>query len=245
MALNKANANATAATFETEEKDETMTQDTAPATEQAAPATTVLTAPAANALVTPRTSALATANSVVKMNVISGLKDTFRVEFDSLPGIGASQGTFNLKADDTDIGAEISIQLLSYQESWVASPNDTKADVELVKYSDDGVTSRDGINLLAHLEDLKAQGYSKAKIAHRVILVGELLATAKDCDKVGELMMIDLPDSGRRAFNTYVLQASYAVAKGRKTTEEAAILKLKAVPEKTKSGERYMKVVFA
>ena len=147
MALNKANTNATAATFESEEKDETMTQDTAPAAEQAAPATTALAA--------PRTSALATANSVVKMNVISALKDTFRVEFDSLPGIGASQGTFNLKADDTDIGAEISIQLLSYQESWVASPNDTKADVELVKYSDDGVTSRDGINLLAHLEDLK------------------------------------------------------------------------------------------
>lgn len=244
MALNKANANATAATFETEEKDETMTQNTAPATEQAAPATTALAAPATNALAAPRTSALATANSVVKMNVISALKDTFRVEFDSLPGIGASQGTFNLKADDTDIGAEISIQLLSYQESWVASPNDTKADVELVKYSDDGVTSRDGINLLAHVEDLKAQGYGKAKIAHRVILVGELLATAKDCDKVGELVMVDLPDSGRRAFNTYVLQASYAVAKGRKTTEEAAILKLKAVPEKTKSGEKFTKVTF-
>ena len=107
MALSKANA--TAATFEAEEKDETMTQDTAPAAEQAAPTTAALAA--------PRTSALATANSVVKMNVISALKDTFRVEFDSLPGIGASQGTFNLKADDTDIGAEISIQLLSYQES--------------------------------------------------------------------------------------------------------------------------------
>ena len=243
MALNKANA--TAATFENEEMDETMTQNTAPATEQATSATTALATSATTALATPLTSALATANSVVKMNVISALKDAFRVEFDSLPGIGASQGTFNLKADDTDIGAEISIQLLSYQESWVASPNDTKADVELVKYSDDGVTSRDGINLLAHVEDLKAQGYGKAKIAHRVILVGELLATAKDCDKVGELVMVDLPDSGRRAFNTYVLQASYAVAKGRKTTEEAAVLKLKAVPEKTKNGEKYTKVAFA
>ena len=245
MALKNANTNATAATFETEEMDETMTQNTAPATEQATSATTALATSATTALATPLTSALATANSVVKMNVISALKDAFRVEFDSLPGIGASQGTFNLKADDTDIGAEISIQLLSYQESWTVGPNDTKADVELVKYSDDGVTSRDGINLLAHLEDLKAQGYSKAKIAHRVILVGELLATAKDCDKVGELVMVDLPDSGRRAFNTYVIQASYAVAKGRKTADEAAILKLKAVPEKTKSGERYMKVVFA
>lgn len=239
MALNKANT--TAATFESEEGlDETMTQDTAPTTAAAdAPASTTTTALAA-----PRTSALATANAVAKMNVISGLKDAFRVEFDSLPAIGASQGTFSLKADDTDIGAEISIQLLSYQESWVASPNDTKADVELVKYSDDGVTSRDGVNLLAHIEDLKAQGYGRAKINHRVILVGELIATAKGCDKVGELVMVDLPDSGRRAFNTYVIQASYAVAKGRKTAEDAAILKLKAVPEKTKSGEKFTKVTF-
>ena len=196
-----------------------------------------------------RTSALAnpnpTASAIMSANVISGLKDAFRVEFDSLPAIGASQGTFNLKADDTDLGAEVKIQLMSYQSSWVASPNDTKADVELVKYSDDGITSRDGINLLAHVEDLKAQGYSKAKIAHRVVLVGELLESKIPCDNVGELVMVDLPDSGRRAFNSYTLQASYAVAKGRKSAEDAAILTLKAVPEKTRAGEKYTKVAIS
>ena len=194
-----------------------------------------------------RTNALAnpSATSVMSANVISGLKDAFRVEFDSLPAIGASQGTFNLKADDTDLGAEVKIQLMSYQSSWVASPNDTKGDGELVKDSDDGITSRDGINLLAHVEDLKAQGYSKAKIAHRVVLVGELLESKIPCDNVGELVMVDLPDSGRRAFNSYTLQASYAVAKGRKSAEDAAILTLKAVPEKTKSGEKYTKVAIS
>lgn len=193
-----------------------------------------------------RTSALAnpnpTASAIMSANVISGLKGAFRVEFDSLPAIGASQGTFNLKADDTDLGAEVKIQLMSYQSSWVASPNDTKADVELVKYSDDGITSKDGVNLLKHIEDLKSQGYSKAKIAHRVVLVGELLESKIPCDNVGELVMVDLPDSGRRAFNSYTLQASYAVAKGRKSAEDAAILTLKAVPEKTKSGEKFTKV---
>lgn len=222
------------ANFETEETNEDMTQETTTQETTQAPA-----------LAAPRALATANANSVVKMNVISGFENAFRVEFDSLPGIGASQGTFSMKADDSDLGAEISIQLLSYQASWVASPNDTKADVELVKYSDDGVTSKDGVNLLAHVEDLKAQGYSKSKIAHRVVLVGELLTTAKASDKVGELVMVDLPDSGRRAFNTYVIQASYAVAKGRKSPEEASILKMKAVPEKTKSGEKFTKVVFA
>lgn len=236
MAL-KPNANATAAQFETEvdtdglEAVETVTAETG-----AASTSTALAKPAGTAL---------TASVVIKGNVISDLQDAFRVEFDSLPAISATQGSFFLKADDTDIGSEFKMQLLSYQQSWVASPNDNKADIELVKWADNSKTSRDGVDLLAHIEDLKAQGYSKAKIQHRVILVGELLESAKGAEQIGELVMIDLPDSGRKAFNTYALQASYAVAKGRKTQEEASILTLKAVPEKTKSGDKYTKVVIS
>ena len=242
MAL-KNNSATTTANFEVEDG----LDDTAQVNNTTENTTTMNTTTTTTEVAIARTSALAnpSATSVMSANVISGLKDAFRVEFDSLPAIGASQGTFNLKADDTDLGAEVKIQLMSYQSSWVASPNDTKADVELVKYSDDGITSRDGINLLAHVEDLKTQGYSKAKIAHRVVLVGELLESKIPCDNVGELVMVDLPDSGRRAFNSYTLQASYAVAKGRKSAEDAAILTLKAVPEKTKSGEKYTKVAIS
>ena len=197
------------------------------------------------ALATKGSRAVATASAVMKQNVISGLQDAFRVEYDSLPSIGASQGTFSIKSDDTDIGPEIKIQLLSYQDSYTCGPNDTKADVELVKYSDDGITSRDGVDLRKHLNDLLEQGYTKAKIAHRVILVGELLETKNPCNNIGELVQIDLPDSGRRAFNSYTLQASYAVAKGRKTPEEATILTLKAVIEKSKAGEKYTKVAIS
>lgn len=246
MALTKANATAT---FEAEDglddaavgttAAETVTAETAVAAPADQPASTT------TALATAGQRALTTASAVMKANVISGLQDAFRVEFDSLPAIGASQGTFNFKADDTDIGSEIKIQLLSYQDSYTCGPNDTKADVELVKYSDDGVTSRDGVNLKQHLDDLLAQGYSKAKIAHRVVLVGELLESKVPTEKVGELVMVDLPDSGRRSFQTFTLQVSYAVAKGRKTPEEASILTLKAVPEKTKAGEKYTKVVIS
>ncbi len=242
MALNKANA--TAATFEAE--DETLDQaaDTGTA-EAAAAAVDTSEAPKTTALAAAGTRALTTASSVMKANIISGLQDAFRVEYDSLPAVGASLGTFVRKADETDLGPELKLQLLSYQESWVASPNDTKADVELVKYADNSKTARDGTDLAAHVEDLKAQGYGKAKINHRVILVGELLEAPKDDSMVGDLIMVDLPDSGRRSFNTFTLQASYAVAKGRKSAEEATILTLKAVNDKTKSGEKYTKVVIS
>lgn len=246
MALTKANANAT---FEAEDglddaavgttATETVTAETAVAAPADQPASTT------TALATAGQRALTTASAVMKANVISGLQDAFRVEFDSLPAVGASLGTFVRKADETDLGNELKLQLISYQESWVASPNDTKADVELVKYADNAKTARDGTDLAAHVEDLKAQGYSKAKINHRVILVGELLEAPKDASMVGDLVMVDLPDSGRRSFNTFTLQASYAVAKGRKTAEEATILTLKAVNDKTKAGEKYTKVVIS
>lgn len=246
MALNKANA--TAATFEAE--DETLDQAVDTGTTEAAAATATAAvdtseAPKTTALAAAGTRALTTASSVMKANIISGLQDAFRVEYDSLPAVGASLGTFVRKADETDLGPELKLQLISYQESWVASPNDTKADVELVKYADNSKTARDGTDLAAHVEDLKAQGYGKAKINHRVILVGELLEAPKDDSMVGDLIMVDLPDSGRRSFNTFTLQASYAVAKGRKSAEEATILTLKAVNDKTKSGEKYTKVVIS
>ena len=135
MALNKANA--TAATFEAE--DETLDQAADTGTAEAATATAVVDtseAPKTTALAAAGTRALTTASSVMKANIISGLQDAFRVEYDSLPAVGASLGTFVRKADETDLGPELKLQLLSYQESWVASPNDTKADVELVKYAD-------------------------------------------------------------------------------------------------------------
>ena len=247
MALNKANA--TAATFEAE--DETLDQAADTGTAEAVTveatdgAVATSEAPKTTALAAAGTRALTTASSVMKANIISGLQDAFRVEYDSLPAVGASLGTFVRKADETDLGPELKLQLISYQESWVASPNDTKADVELVKYADNSKTARDGTDLAAHVEDLKAQGYGKAKINHRVILVGELLEASKDASMVGDLIMVDLPDSGRRSFNTFTLQASYAVAKGRKSAEEATILTLKAVNDKTKSGEKYTKVVIS
>ena len=244
MALNKANA--TAATFEAEDAALDQAVDTGTAeTATATAAVDTSEAPKTTALAAAGTRALTTASSVMKANIISGLQDAFRVEYDSLPAVGASLGTFVRKADETDLGPELKLQLLSYQESWVASPNDTKADVELVKYADNSKTARDGTDLAAHVEDLKAQGYSKAKINHRVILVGELLEAPKDDSMVGDLIMVDLPDSGRRSFNTFTLQASYAVAKGRKSAEEATILTLKAVNDKTKSGEKYTKVVIS
>lgn len=237
MALrNNENTANTNAAFESE--DETAAT-AAPAATEAPAATT--------AIATQTTRAVSTAKAVVTQNVLSDKKDAFYVEFDSMPRLAAEQGSFTVKdSSEADIGPEIKMELMSYQESWVASPNDKKADVELVKYSDDGIDSKDGVNLQQHIADLKEQGYDKAKIAHRCIIVGELLSAGPaGADLVGKLVQVDLPETGRRSFNAYTLQASWAVGKGRKTAAEAAVLTLKAVKEKSRNNEVYTKIVIS
>lgn len=183
--------------------------------------------------------------AVTKGGVLSALKDVFRVDYDSLPSLQVAQGSFAFKDDvKSDLGDSVQMQLSSYQEQWVVGPNDKKAEMELVKYSDDGITSTDGTDMKQHLADLIDQGFKGAKMAHRVILVGELLSVSKgSSDRVGELVQLNLPDSGRRAFNSYAIQAAYAVSKGRKSAEEVAKLVLTAVKETSRSGDIYTKVV--
>ena len=228
---------APAPSFEEPEGEETTVETVATT---AAPTTTALAPQKASPL-----AVAPTAKGMVTTNVLTGFKDAFRVEYDSLPAITATQGSFAFKDNDAELGSEIQMQLLSHQESWACSPNDSKADKNLVKFADNATTARDGTNLQQHLEDLKEQGYTKAKIAHRCIIVGELLASKGDQSRIGELVQIDLPDTGRKSFNTYSLQASYAVAKGRKTTEEASVLKMTAVKDKLTSGEVYTKVAIS
>ena len=240
MALNKNSAAQTSAVFEDEETSVDVADNV-----------TTQTVTGASALQGAVTVAATTAVAVaprqpVMTNIFDGLKDAFPVDFDTVPRIAASQGSFVVKGDkEVELGNKITATMISWQEQWVASPNDKKADIELVKWSDDGVTSRDGVNLKEHIKDLLEQGYRQAKIAHRVILVIELVSTKENGeDLVGELYQIDLPDSGRRAFNAYKIQASYAVLKGRKTQEEALTMDMEAVKTKSRTGEDYTKVSF-
>lgn len=202
-------------------------------------------APTTSAVATRPQSALArpSATSVALQNVMSDAKDAFRVEYDSLPRIAAAQGSFSTKEDEEDLGGWITVKLISYQDSWVCSPNDSKASVELVLYSDDGKFSREGENLQEHLVQLREDGYDKARISHRQVLVGELLATANGEGPIGDLIQVDLSQTGRKSFQTYTLQASYRVAKGTMSAEDAGNLKLTATRAKTSNNEIYTKVV--
>ena len=267
MSLRK-NAPATAAAFESEEVTQAEAQETAvdkKAVETAVDAkvnktevidadgvietvTKVTEAPAANLPAVQseaRTQGgLVMARGNAIKNVLLDNKDLFRIDWDSLPRISAEQGEFLFK-DDTneELGPNIELKLVSYQDNYVASPGDNKAPIDLVKWSPDGITAQDGTDMKAHIEFLKEEGYSKARISHRQVTVCELLTVGgKVHERSEDLVQLDLPESGRRSFNTHNLQASYKVSKGSITEEQAAMMQLAAVKMKTKAGESYTKI---
>ena len=199
------------------------------------------------AVAVAKTSALVktTAKAVALVNVVSDVKDAFHVDFDSLPRIIAEQGSMVMKEGAEELGTWIKLKMLSFQDSWVCSPNDNKASKELVKFSEDGKVDREGNCLFEHLRFLKEEGHAKAKISHRLVVVGELLATGNGAGPIEDLVQIDLSETGRKSFNTYTLQASYKVAKGKFSAEDSTILRMTAEKARSSGGDVYTKVVVA
>ena len=220
-------------------KNAPMFEEMNDSVEQAEQDAAVVETTTAVAVVTP--TGLAKPAPNIMRNVFLDIQNAFPVTFSSPPSVQASQGSFAMR-DGPDMGGEITMELISWQDAWTVGPNDTNADKELVKYADNPVTAGDGTNLDAHLQDLKDQGYTKAKKAHRRILVGELISTKGDQSKAGTLIQINLPDTGRIAFDDYQMQGSFAVKKGRKTADEVLKLKLEAIKAKTPKGEIYTRV---
>jgi hypothetical protein len=198
------------------------------------------------ALAAPRNTAVGSVKVASVVSVFKDLERALEVDWDSLPRVAANQGSFYLKEDDVNIGDEITLSLMSYQPTWCCSPNDTDADNKLVKYGDNDTTAQDGTNFAEHLKFLKDEGFDKAKLSHRMTLVGELVSvTGKGGageEMVGNLVQIDMSESGRKSFNTHSIQSTFAVSRGRKTAEQAAVLKLTAVVVK-EPGRQYTKVV--
>ena len=181
----------------------------------------------------PKTTALAAASSRAvaipgNIHVLDSLKNALPVEFNTLAQVQPTQGQFMDKDKDESLGAEICIELLSFQDNYVATPNADEADVALVKFSDDGVTSKDGVNLQAHLEELRAMGYGNAKITKRVVLVGALLARAKGSDLIDELVQIDLAPSSKGLFDRYMANAAWKIKSGKLDPEVAKRIDLSA-----------------
>lgn len=155
-----------------------------------------------------------------KADPLSELKDALTVEFNSLAALVMSNGNLLLREGKRSIGDSIQLELLSYQDSFVLAPQDDKAPVSVVRFSNDGITCSDGVtSVKEHLHWLQTNGYPKASLKARVIIVGAVEKCAKNPDLIGTLVQVDLSPASRAQWLRYHANATYKFQKGLATKE--------------------------
>lgn len=173
-----------------------------------------------------KTTAVTTQVSREEMHAVANTRNVMELEYDTFKGIVIEKGFFTEKGSTDSIGKELVISLMSWQDLYVCTPKDNNAPSELVRYSSDGVTASDGTNMAEHLESLKAGGYPNAKIEQRILIAGGLEKAEQPTALLDKPVLINLSPSNRKMFVQYQGESAYAISKGRKTKEQALLMKL-------------------
>lgn len=203
----------------------TATNTPGPAAGTAGPTTTAVAA-------APAPGAVSTRVAGKPRDVITEeFKDKMPLEWNTLHRIQCNQGQFlDMENGKKGIGVIIEMELMTFQDSWQISPgsNDPEA-TELVRYSDDGITTNQGENCVEYLNGLKEAGWDKAKIGARVVLAG-ILTKCDNPELIGRMIQMDLSTTSKAGFDRHRFQASYDVSRGLRNEDALRFLKLTAKP---------------
>lgn len=185
-----------------------------------------------------KSSAVAVAGAQVVSPFVA-LQSAYRVNYDTLMALQATNGNILEKTSGKELGKVICLELMSYQKNFVVSTGvDSDEARGLVRYSDDGVTLKDGTPVDQYLKELKDADYDDAKISERCVIVGALTDPGAAPELQDTLVQIDLPPSCKTLFDRYQIQASYDLKKNRCTLEEAIQIKITCRVEKKLIGAK-------
>ena len=204
--LDKSTSASTAAAFESDDASATAAAETV--------ATAVAVKPSAS---------LTTSTTTV--DVLAAFKNALRVDYNTLSQIKLTNGNFVERETNLNLGDTVVFELLSFQDSYTVTPNQDKAPVETLKFSDDGVTCNDGTPVAQHIADLKEQGYEKAGVKHRCVVVGALQSASKSDKFNDSLVQFDLSPETRVLFERYRATTAYLVRAGKVQADKAARIK--------------------
>lgn len=230
--------------FETEDGAEGTATATAKAEPVKASADTAAAATSTQtAVATKPASAIALSKSV-DLRVMEVFKDALPVDYNTLSQMVAQQGSFIDRESKTVLGDKIVFELLSYQDSFVVSPEDDDAPDDMVRYSGDGVVCSDGTMVQAHLEFLKENGFPKARLKQRVVLVGAVESAAKSDKFNGQLVQFDLSPSSRTQWVRFTANVAYGLKIGKFTSEQVNRISAETVLAQGKANDTYTLVQF-
>lgn len=153
-------------------------------------------------------------------------------EFGMLPRVTASQGA--LICDGEELGKQIEITIMSYNESFAVAPNESEAPKELCKFSYDNVVLNDGsgITVDEHLNYLRGEGYKNAASKQYFEIIAMLDDAEEDHDEIGSVVQLSLSPQSVKQFNRYKLNTAMKIRSGAYTEEDA---KKVTVTAKTKT----------
>jgi hypothetical protein len=191
-------------------------------------ATTTSDVKADTAVAVKPASALAVATKV-DLRVMDSFKDAMTVDYNTLSQVIATNGNFVDRESKTIMGDTVVFTLLSFQDSYVVSPNDDNAADELVKYSNDGKVCSDGTDVQQHLAFLKDNGFPKASLKQRVVVVAAIESAAKTDKFNGTLMQFDLSPASRTQWMRYTANVAYGLSVGKFKPEQVSRVKAETV----------------
>lgn len=185
-------------------------------------------------------------NTVVAMReaaqVLGTFKDAMPVEYNSFDQIIASNGNFVDRETKKVLGDEVTFVFLSFQDSYVVSPEVEKADKKLLRFSDDGIMCSDGTPVADHIQYLKSAGYPDARMKKRVVVVGAIESAAKTTDFNDKLVQFDLSPASRLQWDRFYKVLAYQIGVGRR--KEIGKVKASAVL-KTSNNDTFTIATFA
>lgn len=161
---------------------------------------------------------------------LKDLENAFPVSFNSLKQLVVTNGNVMVKDSKKALGAEVGIELISFQASFVVSPGiEGEEGAKMCRYSDDGVTATTGENMQEYLQALIAGDYPKAKFSERVVIVGCLFDAGKS--REGEelkdsLVQVSLPPTSKASFQQYRLDNAFKISRGKLPPGGGEFLKL-------------------
>lgn len=229
----------TAESNATFESDDVVTSTKTSAESATAMVAAPTSAPAVAATQSPAAVALAQAR-----DAFDQFRNALPVEYNTLDQIIASNGNFVERETKTVLGDIVHFDLLSFQDSFIVSPEDDNAPGEIVRYSNDGVVCSDGSDVKEHLYWLHQNGYPKARLKQRVVVVGAVTSAAKTDKFNGQLVQFDLSPASRTLWQRFAISAAYGLTTGRVTAAQVSKVKAEALL-KSRGNDTYTVASFS
>jgi hypothetical protein len=180
------------------------------------------------------------------MAEMAEFENSITVEYNQFSQIIATNGNFVDRETNKVLGDTVVFELLSYQNSYVVSPNDDKAPIEVLRFSADGITcsDTDKTPVKDHLIWLRENGYPQASLKERVVVVGLVESAAKTDEFNDTPVQFDLSPKSRVMWVRYLSTAAMMVSRGKLTKEGAARVKATAQLATSSNKENFTQARF-